>query len=72
MGHTLGASGALETAITALSIKEKKVFGNKISEPVENLNIAFKTEDLEIDYAITTSYGFGGHNAGLLLKRWEK
>ena len=72
LGHTLGASGALETAITAMSIKEKKIFGNRISEPVDNFNIALTSEELQINYAISTSYGFGGHNAGLLLKKWEK
>ncbi|MBN2143423.1 MAG: beta-ketoacyl-[acyl-carrier-protein] synthase family protein [Candidatus Aureabacteria bacterium] len=71
LGHTLGASGAFETAITALSIKESKLHPNNIPEPMENLNlIPEKTESI-IHNAITTSYGFGGHNAALFLKRIE-
>lgn len=68
VGHTIGASGALEAAVTALSIKESKIHGNNIPDPMPNLNLVHKTMDLEVNYAISTSYGFGGHNSGLLFR----
>ena len=69
LGHTLGASGALETAVTALSIKESQVHGNSVPDPRENLNLVDKSIEAEINVAISTSYGFGGHNAGIVLKK---
>ncbi len=71
LGHTVGASGAFEAAVTALSIHHQKVHGSLISDPIENLNMVHKTSNLEINYAVSTSYGFGGHNAGILFKKFE-
>jgi 3-oxoacyl-[acyl-carrier-protein] synthase II len=71
LGHTIGASGAIEAAVTALSIKEKKIHGSgAIEDPLE-ISPAEESGDLDITHAMTTSYGFGGHNAGLLLRRYE-
>ncbi len=72
IGHSIGASGALEAAVTAVSLKEQKVHGNLVQEPLAGLNLAIDTEKADIEYALSTSYGFGGHNAGLVLKRWEE
>jgi 3-oxoacyl-[acyl-carrier-protein] synthase II len=69
LGHTLGASGALETAVTALSIKKSQVHGNSVPDPRENLNLVDKSIEAEVNVAISTSYGFGGHNAGIMLKK---
>jgi len=69
LGHTFGASGALETAVTALSIKESKLHGNDVPDPRENLNLIRKSIKAKVDLAICTSYGFGGHNAGIVLKK---
>ncbi len=70
LGHSIGASGALETAVTALSIKHQKVHGNQTPNQIENLNLISESTDLNIEYAISGSYGFGGHNGGLLLKKY--
>jgi len=71
LGHTLGASGAIETAVTALSILHGSVHGNLTSEPIEDLNLPLQSTSCDVRAAITVSYGFGGHNAGLLLTRFE-
>lgn len=71
LGHTLGASGALETAVTALSIKKSQVHGNNIPDPRENLNLVDKSIEAEVNVAMSTSYGFGGHNAGIVLKKHD-
>ena len=72
LGHSIGASGALEAAVTALSIKKSKIHGNLTDNVLENLNLAEGTISLPIDYAVSTSFGFGGHNAALLLKKYQE
>jgi len=73
MGHLLGASGGVEAVITALT-----VYRNLIP-PTINLDnpdaecdldyVPHKARDLKVTYAMTNSFGFGGHNACLLLKK---
>jgi len=74
-GHAIGASGALEAVATALAIHRS------IVPPTINLDNPDPECDLdyvphlpverEVRRAISTSYGFGGHNAALLLGRLE-
>jgi len=71
LGHSIGASGALEVAVTALSIKESRIHGNITTDPLDNLNLPLKTISAPIDYALSASYGFGGHNALIILKRYD-
>lgn len=72
LGHSIGASGALEAAVTALSIKESRIHGNLISDPIDNLNLPLETIKTPIEYALSASYGFGGHNALILFKRYQE
>ncbi len=72
LGHSIGASGALEAAVTALSIKESIIHGNLTSEPIDNLNLPLETLNIPINYALSASYGFGGHNALILFKRYQE
>ncbi len=69
LGHTLGASGAIEAAVTALSLARGRVHGNALSAPMDNLNLPLAATECPLETAITVSYGFGGHNAGLVLKK---
>jgi 3-oxoacyl-[acyl-carrier-protein] synthase II len=71
LGHTIAASGAFEAAITALSIRHQKVHGLTTGSLLENLNIVTRSRPARIERAISVSYGFGGHDAGLLLERCE-
>jgi len=74
-GHLLGAAGGLEAGITALAIK------HQIAPPTANLDspdpacdldyIPFKARPMAINYALSNSFGFGGTNGTLLLKRYE-
>jgi len=43
LGHSIGASGALEVAVTALSIKDSRIHGNLTSDPMDNLNLPLET-----------------------------
>ncbi len=72
LGHTIGASGAFEVAVTALSINESKIHANLSKNNFDDLNLANNTINKEINYALKTSYGFGGHNAAILLKKFEE
>ncbi|MSO50289.1 MAG: beta-ketoacyl-[acyl-carrier-protein] synthase II [Acidobacteria bacterium] len=74
-GHLLGAAGGLEAGITALAIR------HQIAPPTANLDspdpacdldyIPFKARPMTINYALSNSFGFGGTNGTLLLKRYE-
>ncbi len=74
-GHLLGAAGAIESVATVLAIK------NGIIPPTINLDEPSPECDLdytpkvakerEIKYAISNTFGFGGHNATLLFKRFD-
>jgi 3-oxoacyl-[acyl-carrier-protein] synthase II len=69
IGHTLGASGAIAAAATALSIAHDAVHGNLTDNPIENLNLPLASVKTTVRRALTVSYGFGGHNAALLLEK---
>jgi 3-oxoacyl-[acyl-carrier-protein] synthase II len=72
-GHALGASGAFETAITAMALQERWL------PPTVNLDAADPDCDLDyipgtgravgVEHAMTNSFGFGGINAALVLRR---
>lgn len=75
-GHLLGAAGSIEAIITAMALKDKFLppttnYANP--DPKCDLNyIPNKGIFADITYAMTNSFGFGGHNATLILKTAEK
>ncbi|MCF8371379.1 MAG: beta-ketoacyl-[acyl-carrier-protein] synthase family protein [Bacteroidales bacterium] len=71
MGHTIGASGAFEVAVTALSLSDSKIHANIAENTFEDLNLASETMNMKINCALKTSYGFGGHNAAMIIKKFE-
>ena len=71
LGHTLGASGAIELAVCADSIRRNKVHGNLCGTILENLNYTPETREMQVDCAVSSSLGFGGHNAALIMKKYE-
>ncbi len=74
-GHMLGAAGAVEAAITALSLQEGFIpptIGYKVPDEQCDLDIVpNEGRTQNINYALSNSLGFGGHNATLLLKKWQ-
>ena len=71
IGHTIGASGAIEALVTVMSLKEQKTHAcHNLDEPVMDLNFVRAPESHSIEAALTQSFAFGGHNAGLVLKRF--
>jgi len=72
IGHTLGASGAIEAVVTALSIKHKTTHICKnLENPMKDLNFVTKVETYPIKTAISQSFGFGGHNAVLVMGEYR-
>jgi len=72
LGHMLGASGALETAITALAIHKGIIPPTiNLDEPEFDLNHITSAIRRDIDVAISNSFGFGGINVVLVLRRFE-
>lgn len=74
-GHLLGATGAVEAIATALSL-QSGIIPPTINhdEPGEGLDLNYTPKvaaKREIKYAISNTFGFGGHNASLLLKKYE-
>ncbi len=75
-GHMLGASGAVESVICINAIKSSMVPPtinlDNLDEEVANLNyVANKAEHTNVDIALTNSFGFGGHNAVLIYKKYN-
>ena len=75
VGHLLGASGAIELAVTALSIARGQVHATinyENPDPACDLDYVPNTaRDMRIEHAISNSLGFGGHNTCLLLGRFR-
>jgi 3-oxoacyl-[acyl-carrier-protein] synthase II len=70
LGHTIGASGAIEFIVTVLSMRDQRVHGSKnLEQPVVELNFPRTERAADMEFAATHSFGFGGHNAGLVLER---
>lgn len=73
-GHLLGAAGSIEAVFTALSIKNGIVPGTvNLENPGDGCDLDYTPNisvNMDIDYALTNSFGFGGLNASLLLKKY--
>ncbi|MBI5664480.1 MAG: beta-ketoacyl-ACP synthase II [Nitrospirae bacterium] len=74
LGHMLGAAGAVEAAITALSIKRGIITPSinlEYPDPEFGLHFATSTISRDINIAISNSFGFGGVNAVLVLRKFN-
>ncbi len=72
-GHALGASGAMEAAICALSLERGWLPPTlNLDDPGEGCDLDYipgNGRDTSVDYILSNSFGFGGINAALVLKR---
>lgn len=71
IGHSIGASAAVEAAVTAYAVKHNIIHGNITEDTIDGLNLPQDTTEAEITYALTTSYGFGGHNTMILMRKCD-
>lgn len=74
-GHLLGAAGALEAIATIMAVKENIVPPtiNHFTDDPEidaKLNLTFhKAQEREVNIALSNTFGFGGHNASVIVKK---
>ena len=71
-GHAIGASGPLETAAVALTIREgvlTPTINYEFPDPECDVDVVARQRQLRPEVVIKLSYGFGGHNACLVLTR---
>ena len=74
-GHLLGGAGGVEGVFTALALYDgflPATVNLQTPDPALDLDYIPNTgRNVQVDYAISDSLGFGGHNACIVLKRWE-
>lgn len=79
-GHLLGATGALEAMFSVLAVKEDIVpptINHEEGDEDENidysLNFTFnKAQERTVNVALSNAFGFGGHNATVIVKKFAK
>ncbi len=74
-GHLLGAAGGIETVFTALALRDCILPGTinlEFPDPECDLDyLSNGTVKHECEYAMCNSFGFGGTNASVILKKWR-
>lgn len=77
-GHLLGGAGAIEAAACIMAIQEQIIpptINHFTDDPEINprLNLTFNTaQKRKVDIALSNTFGFGGHNASVIFKRFEE
>jgi 3-oxoacyl-[acyl-carrier-protein] synthase II len=73
-GHCLGAAGAVEATFTVLSIRDGKLpptINYEVEDPTCDLDyVPNEARDADVKVAVSNSFGFGGHNACVVFKRY--
>jgi 3-oxoacyl-[acyl-carrier-protein] synthase II len=74
LGHLLGASGGVEAVITALAVSRNLIPPTiNLDDPDPECDLDYvphKAREKKLTYAMSNSFGFGGHNASLLFKKF--
>lgn len=74
-GHLLGAAGAVEAIATAKALEDGFIpptIGLLVPDPECDLDyVPNQGRKADLNYAMSNSLGFGGHNGSILMKRWE-
>jgi 3-oxoacyl-[acyl-carrier-protein] synthase II len=74
-GHLLGGAGGLEAGISILALRDQIVpptINQEHPDPACDLDyVPNNARKVEVEYALSNSFGFGGTNASLLFKRWR-
>jgi 3-oxoacyl-[acyl-carrier-protein] synthase II len=73
LGHTVGASGAFEALVTALTLRDGKTHINKnLETPSCDLNYVRSAQVFDPEVGLSQSFAFGGHNAAVVLRRYTR
>ncbi len=74
-GHCLGAAGAVEAIFAIMAVHDRKLpptINYEVEDPECDLDyIPNQARDADVRVAVSNSFGFGGHNACLVVKRFE-
>ncbi|MEW6331536.1 MAG: beta-ketoacyl-[acyl-carrier-protein] synthase family protein [Pseudomonadota bacterium] len=72
LGHTIGASGAFEAVVTALTLRDGITHACKnLDEPLLDLNFVRSAGHFDARAAVSQSFAFGGHNAAIVMRRFD-
>lgn len=74
IGHGLGAAGGLEAVVTVMAIQKDEIHPTlNLENPEEGIefHVSNQAEKGKIDIAISNSFGFGGHNATIVLSKFR-
>jgi 3-oxoacyl-[acyl-carrier-protein] synthase II len=74
-GHCLGASGAIEAIFTVLAVRHGKLpptINYEVADPACDLDyVPNEARDADVRVGVNNSFGFGGHNACVVFKRYD-
>lgn len=73
VGHLLGAAGAVETVVCLMALRGQwlpPTVTLQAPDPVCAFPVVRQPTSARVEYALTNSFGFGGANASLILRRW--
>jgi 3-oxoacyl-[acyl-carrier-protein] synthase II len=74
-GHCFGAAGAVEAVFTVLATRDGKVpptINYESADPECDLDyVPNEARDVDVKVAVSNSFGFGGHNACIVVRRWD-
>ena len=74
VGHLLGAAGAVEFITCVKEIQDRFIHATAgYTTPDEEMDLNYVAGDggeEDLEYALSNSLGFGGHNASILVKKW--
>ena len=74
VGHLLGAAGAIEFVTCVKEIEEgyiHRTVGYEVPDEELDLNYCKEAYTEDVEYALSNSLGFGGHNASLVVKKYH-
>ncbi len=75
IGHTLGAAGGVEAIAVIKMLETGKIhptINQEEKDPECDLDyVPNKAIEMDVEYAISNSFGFGGHNASVVFKKWR-
>jgi 3-oxoacyl-[acyl-carrier-protein] synthase II len=75
LGHSLGAASAIETAVCVRALREQVIPPTINYRPDPELDLDFvpgEAREATLDTILSASFGFGGTNNALVLKRWNR
>jgi 3-oxoacyl-[acyl-carrier-protein] synthase II len=75
VGHCLGAAGAVEASFTILALERgvlPPTINQEVADPECDLDyIPNEAREEQVEIGVSNSFGFGGHNAVVVFRRWH-